>query len=225
MTLETIRQRFGLSGAVLKWIAILTMFCDHFAFIFYPTLLNRNLFVHDILRQWIGRLSFPIFAFLIAEGFYKTRNVHKYAFRLFLFAIISELPFDLAFFGGVNWQYQNIFFTLFTGLLALWGMREFKPVLLKLLFIFLGMCAAEFLHFDYGAFGVIIIVMMGLMREHLIPWAVALPFALMQQGAAPLAMLPILLYNGKRGRQPKWLLYAIYPVHLLIFYAIARWLV
>lgn len=121
----------GISGSTLKLIAIVTMFIDHAGATVLRAILNHpditnDLALRDIwvniysMSRSIGRLAFPIFCFLLVEGFTHTRNVRKYAGRLFLFALISEIPFDLALKG--NWyfpQKQNVYFTLLAGLLVM----------------------------------------------------------------------------------------------------------
>ena len=111
----------------LKLIAILTMFIDHIGAaviekIMYSdiTLSNRtlNILAHidDGLRG-VGRLAFPIFVFMIVEGYTHTSNWKKYLLRLSIFALISEIPFDLAFNGRIiDFSAQNVFFTLAIGL-------------------------------------------------------------------------------------------------------------
>lgn len=137
------QKKKGISGSTVKIIAVVTMLIDHVAAALLTRILisrgfyyaagnqqrliewmkaNGLLFIVTQLMRLIGRLGFPIFCFLLVEGFQKTRNVKKYAFRLGLFALISEIPFDLAFTGRV-WAsgYQNVYFTLLIGLLALWA--------------------------------------------------------------------------------------------------------
>lgn len=78
------------------------------------------LYQTDMVLRGIGRVAFPIFCFLLVEGFLHTKNVWKYAGRLALFALVSEIPFDLAFQGEWLFMgYQNIFFTLLVGLLVM----------------------------------------------------------------------------------------------------------
>lgn len=138
-----VQGRKGVTGSTIKIIAVVTMLIDHLAAalltrIIYSTgylnalgdgqslyrWLSENglLFFLMTLMRLIGRLGFPLFCFLLVEGFQKTRSVAKYAFRLGLFALISEIPFDLAFSGRV-WAagYQNVYFTLLMGILALWA--------------------------------------------------------------------------------------------------------
>lgn len=135
----------GISGSTIKIIAVAAMLVDHIAAAvlmrqivangFMEVAGSGNLteimnwlmengmlyYVYSAMRM-IGRLGFPIFCFLLVEGFQRTRNVKKYALRLAAFALISEIPFDLAFKGEFFYMwYQNVYFTLLFGLLALWG--------------------------------------------------------------------------------------------------------
>lgn len=138
----------GITGSTLKIIAIVTMFIDHVGAAViehYMNILNANgadycrdlitLKVPGLWAEWmgnlvavqsidmllraIGRIAFPIFCFLLVEGFLHTRNVKKYLVRLFIFALISDVPFDLAFFAEIGLNHQNVFFTLFLGVSAL----------------------------------------------------------------------------------------------------------
>ena len=101
----------GLSQETLKLIACLTMLLDHIGAVFMPG---------SVLRD-IGRLSFPIFCFLLSEGVFHTRDPRKYALRLTLGMFLAELPFDFAFYGGIHWGHQNVMLTRLLGFLALWA--------------------------------------------------------------------------------------------------------
>ena len=136
-----------LTGAALKWIAIITMFIDHIgAAVLEPyikgefgawpdEILGMDPWMFDTIIRGIGRIAFPIFIFLMVEGFTYTRNRKKYATRLGLFCLISEVPFDMSFdpsefdryhdfftFKNMDLSYthQNVFFTLFIGFLTIW---------------------------------------------------------------------------------------------------------
>lgn len=139
-------RKWGLSGSTIKLIAVAAMLIDHTAAAVLARRIianNRGLAIMDAgsgafgwmadrallfavyrIMRLIGRLGFPIFCFLLAEGFVRTGNVKKYALRLGIFALISEIPFDLALSGRIyNPGYQNVYFTLFAGLCCLWTIR------------------------------------------------------------------------------------------------------
>lgn len=231
----------GISGCTLKMIAIITMFIDHTGAIVLCSLLNDPAFTVDFERQAfvsslynlsrdIGRLAFPIFCFLIVEGFLHTRNVKRYAERLALFAVISEIPFDLALKG--NWYFpekQNVYFTLLIGLLVIMGIAWItengtKNMFLSLIPIIAGMYAAYFIDTDYSYKGVFLIAVLYLMRYTRLYQCIGGAAAVSWELPAPLAFIPVYLYNGSRGKQMKYFFYWFYPVHLLLLHAIAKYL-
>ncbi len=230
-----------INGNVLKIIAILTMLIDHTAVVVVGTLLfghsynagfdqilmsveSSDLLITYALMRMIGRLSFPIYAFLLVEGFVHTHSVKDYAMRLLLFGCISEIPFDLAVFGTpFYWDYQNVYFTLALGLAAMCCIRRFHENQVRTI-VSVGVCcaAAWLLGADYGAFGVFFIALLYFTRRS-VRWQTILgAAALLWETTAPLAFLPIRMYDGTRGTQaPKYLFYAFYPLHLLVLWAIS----
>lgn len=145
---EAGKQR-GISGSMVKIVAVITMLIDHAGAVILARLIigrgyleslgrgqtalgnwlaeNGNLYGSYSLMRSIGRLGFPIFCFLLAEGFQRTRDVKRYGLRLGLFALVSEIPFNLALTGHVTAsRYQNVFFTLLLGLLVLCSCRFFE---------------------------------------------------------------------------------------------------
>lgn len=235
------RTRFGISGGVLKWIAVLTMAIDHAGACFLEVFMlniwggsplgdrfygSWDRIVHvDMLIRYIGRPAFPIFCFLLVEGFLHTRDVKKYAVRLGIFALVSEIPFDLALhLTPFAWKNQNVYFTLLIGLLAIWFIEaQGETFGARLTGLAGGALLAELLHTDYGAFGVGLIVALYVMRKNRLWQCVLGALCCLWELTAPLAFLPIYLYNGERGRQPKWFFYWFYPAHLLAYYAIGMW--
>ena len=124
--------RHGLNGNQLKLIAVISMLCDHAAIRLLAYGLIPVLYAvgEDVLAErwnqvfWIlrsvGRMAFPIYVFLLTEGFCHTRNRSRYALRLGVFALISEIPFDLLVYGKIwDTHSQNVFFTLFLSVLML----------------------------------------------------------------------------------------------------------
>lgn len=226
----------GLSGSALKTIAIVTMLIDHIGAAVLARLLIAGqggdlLYQIYLVLRTIGRIAFPIFCFLLVEGFEHTRDRKKYALRLFAFALISEVPFDLAFSSTVlEFEHQNVFFTLFIGLLTMMGFHaieqkvEWSPVARGIALsaiMFAGMGAAYFLHTDYDAKGVMCIIALYVFRK--IPGAQILAGCIAfgwWEITALVAFIPIAFYNGKRGWNMKYVFYLFYPVHLLILYFI-----
>ena len=112
----------GISGSTLKWIAVITMLMDHIG----ASLLERsgNLPQLDVILRSVGRVAFPLFCFLLVEGFYHTHSVEKYAMRLLIFALVSEIPFDMAFNDTFFFALDNnVFWTLLIGLMMIWGIH------------------------------------------------------------------------------------------------------
>lgn len=208
---------------ILKIIALATMITDHYGAIFQSDM---------TIFRIIGRLAFPIYCFLLVEGYFHTGNVRKYAERLLIFAFISEVPFDLAFYGKVGLAHQNIFFTLFTGLAAIYFIdnREGKYNFNKNAVIITACILSTILSFDYGAIGIVYILAFYFTRNYdkskkfktvaLVMTAMNFLSSLLQQFS--LLALPLLyFYDGKLGPKNKFLqmsFYAAYPLHLLIFY-------
>lgn len=121
-----------LDSDALKIIAIVTMLIDHIGASFLEKILySGNTGIPDywyevdtVLRS-IGRTAFPIFAFLLVEGFFHTRSRKKYLGRLLLFAVLSEIPFNLAFHGFLFYPgSQNVFWTFCIGFLVIWGLEK-----------------------------------------------------------------------------------------------------
>lgn len=212
-------QKIGISSSTLKIIAIITMLIDHIGGILFP---------QYVFLRIIGRLAFPIFCFLLVEGFLHTHNVYSYALRLGLFALISEVPFDLAIYHVPFYPYhQNVFFTLLIGLLVLIGFKNFQErPFIQLMIFAVGAFLALKCQVDYGVFGVAMIVLIYLYSIHHNFLILALGFVFLNflakgiQCFGALAILPIALYNGKRGISLKYIFYIFYPAHLLTLYFI-----
>ena len=200
-----------MTGFQLKLLAMLAMTADHIGAVFFPEI---------PLLRWIGRLAMPVLCFFIGEGLRHTRSPRRYLLRLTGFALLSELPFDLAFYGGIEWGHQNVYFTLALGLLALWAIqsRDMEGWLLALT----AALAAELLGCDYGMYGVLLILLLDRFHRARSEQRAAaallnLAFFGLQTQTLSLIALPLLwLYNGKRGRDDRRLFYLYYPAHLCV---------
>ncbi len=207
----------GFNDFQLKCIAAFTMLIDHIGMVLYPGV--------TWLRA-IGRLSFPIFCFVLVEGFYHTHNRRNYLIRLGLFALISEVPFDLARSGTwINPAYQNVFFTLFLGFAMLCGLREFKDTVERVVVVLIAVAFAGLLSVDYGIQGILLILVYAVLRDYKWPKLILgalwnFLFRVRTQYFGVFAMLPLALYNGEKGRSMKWFFYIFYPAHLLVLYGI-----
>ena len=219
----------------LKWVAIITMLLDHGAVVlienrilggpFHLMAAQTSPYIAmwwkvDLVLRFIGRLAFPIFSYQIVEGFLHTRDIKKYGRRLLVFAFISEIPFDLAVFD--TWfypQYQNVYITLFLGLAAIWAVHRYEEEgSLWKQALAVGVCCslAQLIKADYGAFGVFFVVLLYYCRNRTGMQTVLGCAALAWEVAAPLAFIPIRMYNGRRGdKRWQWFFYIFYPAHLL----------
>ncbi|MCJ7613555.1 conjugal transfer protein TraX [Candidatus Bathyarchaeota archaeon] len=214
------RQGFDFGREVLKWIAIITMTVDHVGAVLYPEF--------EVLRL-IGRLAFPLFAYLLILGLENTRNVSKYFTRLFVFALISQVPFFLAI-GIEPFERLNIFFTLSFGLLFVYFFK--KNSLLAFIPLFLSFI----LSFDYSIYGIAMICCMYILTGNtklgavllvllnalfLVPWnsqflsLFALPLIILHRNGS----LATARDTGEEFKIPLWrkyFFYVYYPLHLAL---------
>lgn len=262
-------EKKNLTGYHLKLIALITMLIDHIAAVVIMRVYmasyrvtgsmqlseafgdkiivwvaeNQNFvyMVYNIMRD-IGRMAFPIYCFLLVEGFVHTRSVAKYAGRLAVFALISEIPFDLAI-AGEWWslEHSNVFFTLVLGLLAIWAIsyiekfygfwkeKQWEPILGQIVMVAAGLVVAagvgdlaeKVLYSDYGFGGVVAILVMYLLRNQKeVAFAIGTLVLTIFCGSTEVFALFMLFflqrYDGTRGKGMKYVFYAFYPVHLFV---------
>lgn len=238
------KKKMGISGSTLKIIAIVTMLIDHIGASIievgildlrhnsYAQLMRNPDYIQwiqlDNILRLIGRVAFPIFCFLLVEGFLHTRDVKKYATRLLIFAAVSEIPFDLAIYHSFfETSHQNVFFTLFIGLLVMIGLKKFEQnKAIQLLIFLIGCFSAVILRTDYDYFGILLIIIFYVLRKNALAQTIVASLLLItSEITAIFAFIPIRLYNGERGLNLKYLFYWFYPVHLLILYIISAYLV
>ena len=216
------KTKFGLTAAHLRILALFLMLLDHL----WATVVPGNNWM-----TYLGRMAFPIFAFQAAEGYHYTHDFKGYCKRLALFALVSEIPFNLMISGSPIFPFhQNVMLTLLFGLLAC---RAYDRR--KLLAVAGWIIGGAFTLCDYGAMGIWTVLMFHVFRnnkwlqllflilinwfgfegQHLILGTMEVPV----QAFAILAFLPIALYNGEKGRGGKALQYGsyiFYPLHMLI---------
>lgn len=237
------KTRFGLNSTALRLLAILFMLLDHL----WATVVPGNLWM-----TCVGRLAFPIFAFQLCEGYRHTGDFRRYCLRLLLFALLSEIPFNLFYAGSVLFPFhQNVMFTLLLGLLAirqadmLRREQGIKKKSLRCLALLTVLAGGVLLFPDYGLRGVMTVLCFFVFREHrlfqLAAMAVlnifafkgqTIPVSLLGltcdfpiQGFALLALPLFWLYNGEKGPGGKGLRlfwYIFYPLHMLALYFIQQ---
>ena len=239
------QTKFDISSAGLHILAMSLMLCDHL----WATLIPGN--------NWltcIGRLAYPIFAFLLVEGYFHTRNLKRYALRLLLFGVISEIPFNLMYSSSMIYPFhQNVIWTLLIGLWMIHLNEKAKsktPTIVALVrvgTVFLGGLLGLVSFADYNTAGVLTILVFYFFRGNrwwqrfgqtaglyyinfellkglVFPISVfGGTFEIPQQGLAILALLPIWLYQGRKGYTSRWfqiLCYGFYPAHMLLLWLI-----
>lgn len=223
----TLKPEFGLSGSALKVIAMISMVIDHVALY----LMEHGTLLYETMRC-VGRIAFPVFAFLIAEGFIHTRSRYRYFFTLLGFAVISEIPWYML--NGADGTH-NVMFTLALGVATLMVLENLLQRSMVLGFLFTVSMAglASWLGVDYEWRGILVIVISYLYNTyaHFFPYSRGMQFfctftLTMHYGVigAVMACMFLYLYNGKRGfikaHKGKYVFYMFYPIHLLIIYEI-----
>ncbi|MDR2167555.1 MAG: conjugal transfer protein TraX [Clostridiales bacterium] len=225
-----------MNGFTLKIIAVVSMLTDHIGAVLLLPLADNGEFVAlYFITRYIGRIAFPIFAYLIAQGCIHTSSMTKYLARLGILAIIAEIPYDLAFGNEINFfAGTNVFYTLFLGAAAIAIYRalsaETDKIHWRALFAILALptaLLANYISSDFGTFGVIFIFAIYAinpqtkMRRALLVAAGMIIFYM----AHPLPFIVfslisaicIYFYNNKPGpKHPvaKYSFYAFYPLHL-----------
>ena len=248
--LQRVKREIGFSHNFLTVVAMLSMFLDHAALTlirngklygFDVDLYNNAIMLEDA-KLWIvlynvmriiGRLAFPIFAFLIVEGFRKTSNLFKYILRLLLLALISEIPYDLMVFNEFLtvrcFAIQNVVFTYVIALLMLTCIRLSSglPSLLSVFIAALAAVLAKLLRTDYAIEGILLIYIFYIFRADLnIKCILALIITFLMSiehyyGTAIFSVFFIYFYDGKKGYVDIGrVAYIFYPLHMLLLYGV-----
>lgn len=231
------RNGLQLSGMRLKYIAMVCMLLDHVADGILLPLMKTSV-TDALLQQYlcmrtIGRLAFPLYCFLTAQGVWHSHNIKQYAASLWGFALFSEIPFDLTAFGYPVWPHnQNVYFTLALAVTAYWLAINVKNPFMKGMALLATPAVAGLLHADYGMIGVLVlyacffgnpwtqaaagvgVIFLGVYKLY----GAGFTACLLGLAISGIYIYLIRSYNGKRGkvRGNKYLYYAFYPVHLLV---------
>lgn len=235
-------------------VAVVAMVLDHFSQIIleqgiiltapYSMLTDAQfsilLFVSELFHI-LGRVAFPIFCFLLVEGFLCTRSLKRYFLNLGVFAVLSEPIYDLALTGKLfSLRQQNVLFTLLLGLAVLTVIQHYKGnVIRSSLAVLLGATLSYIFSFDGWYYGIFLISVFYLFRDKpvlktvlaaLVMYICGLDFSI--QGLmepnfllSVFSLLFINLYNGERGLQSKYFFYWFYPVHLLLLILINTYII
>ena len=216
----------GLNARQIKIVACISMMFSHIGFIFWR---------YQLLWQIPGRIAFPLFAFMIANGARHSRNLWQYLARLLIFAVLIQYPYSIFLANG----YLNICFTLGLGLAAIIIWQSELPVAARLAGVLVMVLVAELLHMEYGWYGLMMIFSAHLFytdwRKLAFSWFILnIPYladgyvALLShnqyppvQGLCLLALPFVFLYNRQRGGN-RWEFYAFYIGHLAFLYALRR---
>lgn len=222
----------GISADALKWIALITMFIDHIGAVvleYIPQIENPTVYAVYFILRFIGRLAFPIYCFLLVEGYIHTRNPMRYLRDLMIFGAISEIPFEICFMTEVGNGFHNVYWTLTLGLAVIMALDYIKRnrfannTWLNLIIMIVGAYVAETLECDYGAIGVLLIYILYRTRDDRVKQSVFGSIAMLYEVTAPIAFVLTFFYNGERKiRKYKYAFYAFYPAHLLLLYLIRR---
>ena len=233
-----------MNRSVLKWIAVITMTIDHVAFF----LLDPQT-IYYLAMRIIGRLAFPIFAFLIAEGFHHTHSVFRYLKRLLILGVVFEVMIlSIYQFYDVNLSIiplferninrMNIMFSLGLGLIGLYLVHHEH---IKVRFLVIpAACLSLFLPYGYYGFG--LIMLFGLIKDNQVRMSAFVSLTLIYtslpqlfkgvpfvggsvwQAFGVLTLPLIFMYKGSKGRDWKWFFYVYYPLHVFVLFMIYQYL-
>ena len=229
-----------MSSSTLHILAMLFMLVDHIGAILFP---------QYVVLRCIGRLAYPIYAFMIVQGVKHTKNIKNYVLRMFFFALIAEIPFDLMLRNTIyNPLSQNVLWTFVISIICICILEYFKDedvyyYLALPLVCFLGYMVANVLKTDYKGAGVLMVLIFYVFDDHTFIGAF-MQFALLYivngrlmksflipllgtwmpiQTLAVLSLLLVWLYNGKKGiksRVFQYFCYAFYPLHMVLLWLI-----
>lgn len=208
---------------IIKIIACITMVLDHIKYVYEPST--------NFVTLYMGRISFPLFAFLITEGYVHTSNIKKYLKRLIIFGCISQIPFMIFRTYVGNWIKLNIMFTFILGLMAITIFDKIENKFISIPLVILTIIGGNLFQVDYGAYGVLLVFILYLFKNKKVFLTISYIGVILLHyyfsGCLNISyifniiftifpIIIILLYNGKQGRKVKYFFYWFYPIHLII---------
>lgn len=182
------KRKFGLTGAALKYIALVSMTIDHIGAVILERLLiyrgplreagnillasgiGEYLYRLDYFFRLVGRIAFPVYCLLLVEGFCHTRNRRRYGLAMVIFALVSEIPYSLAVWNTWFGETHNVYIELALGLLVLWGIEKCSRLESSARFYGIagwiagGAAASMVLQADYSIDGIFLISLIYLLR-------------------------------------------------------------
>lgn len=205
----------------MYWLAMLTMLIDHVGLVFFPT---------DPAWRIAGRLAFPIYAYALYLGYTHTRDIRSYMLRLLGLALISQVPYMLAF----DVLRPNVIWTLLASLLALAAASRLKHWTAVTVLYVLSALVMELSQMDYGAYGLLLVLIYRYTRSYMMIVAHFIlnvvydmvHHANLQHFSLLSSILIVCFATGENGfynRVPRWLWRSFYPVHLAVIAAIRIW--
>ena len=210
-----------LSRPYLKLIACLTMLIDHICFVFFSGSASA---MH--VRLTVGRIAFPLFAYMICEGFYYTHSRLRYCMRVPILFVCTEYIYDMCFYHRIYWRNQSVLLTLLLALLMYCVIEKCEKYLILQVLICGGFAAAAYyLHADYKHWGIALCALLYICRKIQLPDYVCVAVSIIPLVAgygtygAFLAVIFVFFYDitrGHIGSAGKFLFYIFYPTHLLI---------
>ncbi len=236
-----------ISCNVLKLIACVFMFIDHIGYgIIHNYMIAHSMdllpeeysMLNNIYKafQGVGRMAFPIFCFFIVEGFLRTRNVTKYAIRLAVFGLISEIPFDIGLFGKVfYWEHQNVIITFFIAIVMLSTVKWLESNIFGLsrgVVVFAMLCAAItfgdiafLLNTDYSWKCILAAFILYMTRDTGTFRLIAGAASMCWEKFAPISFVLLYFYDPSIKPKYKYAFYLFYPLNFIVIYLIARMII
>ncbi len=203
---------------MIKIFAFFFMLVDHIGYIFFPD--------WTFLRV-IGRLALPLFTYGIVQGYIRTRSVKMYLFRIFLLAIISQIPYIYVFITG----YYNVLFTLGFGLIILLLIDSKIKLFVKVIICIIIVFICDVLYFEYGIYCILLILSYYIFRDNytrlILAQLIITVFAIVAynypiyQFVAVLSIPIIMVLQSVDYKLPKVVSYGFYPIHLLLIYLVS----